>query len=59
MIYNIPQFLPARRYASVGTCYGPVSVSLSVTSRRSIEVVGRIELVFGTGASFDQSYTVF
>jgi len=36
-----------------------VSVSLSVTSRCSIEVVGRIELVFGTGASFDQSYTVF
>ena len=49
--------LPARRYASAGTSYGPVS--LSVTSRCSIEVVGRIELVFGMEASFDQSYAVF
>jgi len=32
---------------------------LSVTSRCSIEVVGRIELVFGVEASFHQSYTVF
>ena len=32
---------------------------LSVTSRCSVEVVGRIELVFGMEASFDQSYTVF
>jgi len=31
---------------------------LSVTSRCSIEVVARIELVFGMGASFDQSYSV-
>jgi len=31
---------------------------LSVTSRCSIEVVGRIELVVGMEASFDQSYTV-
>jgi len=36
-----------------------VSVCLSVTSRCSIEVVGRIELVFGIEASFDQFYTVF
>jgi len=33
-------------------------LSLSVTSRCSIEVVGRIDLVFGTESSFDQSYTV-
>ena len=30
------------------TSNGPVSVCLSVTSRCSVEVVGRIELVFGT-----------
>jgi len=45
----------------VASC-GPVSVCLSVcvclflTSRCSIEVVGRIELVFGMGASLDQSH---
>jgi len=42
-------FLPARRYASAGTSYGPVSVcvciSLPVTSRCSIETAVRIELV--------------
>jgi len=47
--------------------YGPVlapllaetlCLCLSVTSRCSIEVVARIELVFGMGASFDQSYSV-
>jgi len=49
-----------RRYASAGTSYGPVSVCvrvrlyLSVTSRSSIKTDERIELVFGTGASFDQ-----
>jgi len=32
---------------------------LSVTSRCSIEVVGRIELGFGMEASLYQSYTVF
>ena len=31
------RFLPARRYASAGTRYGPVSVCLSVTSRCSIK----------------------
>jgi len=36
-----------------------LSVCLSVTSRCSVEVVGRIELVFGMEASLDQSYTVF
>ena len=35
------------------------SVCLSVTSRCSVEVVGRIEMVFGMQASFDQPYTVF
>jgi len=41
--------------------YGPVSVCvcLSVTSRCSIKMDGRIELVFGTGASSDLSYSVF
>ena len=41
-------FLPARRYATASLySYGPVSVCLSVTSRCSIEMDGRIELVFG------------
>ena len=35
-----------------------VSVTVSVTSRCSIETVERIWLVFGTGASFRVSYTV-
>jgi len=30
-------------------------LSVSVTSRCSIEVVGRMELIFGMEASFDQS----
>jgi len=42
-----------------GTSQGPVSVCLSVTSRCSVEVVGRIELVFVMEAFFDQFYTVF
>ena len=52
--------LPARRYASGGTTYSPVSVSLclSVTSRSSIETTERIELIFSTTASFHLSYTV-
>jgi len=41
----------------VDTSYGPVSVS--VTSQSSVELTGRIELVFGLEASFNQSYTVF
>ena len=36
-----------------------LSVCLSVTSRCSVEVVGRIEMVFGMDAFFDQPYTVF
>jgi len=45
---------------SVGTSYGPVSVSvcLSVTSRCSIKTNKWVELVFGMGASFHLSYTV-
>jgi len=35
------------------------TVCLDVTSRCSTETDGRIELVFGVKASFDQSYTVF
>ena len=44
--------LPAQRYASAGTSYGPVSVCvcLSVTSRSSIETAERIGLLFGMGA---------
>jgi len=34
------------------------SVCLSVTSRSSIEMVERIELVFDKGASFHPPYTV-
>ena len=41
------------------TSHVPVSVCLSVTSWRSIKSSKRINLVFGMGASFDQSYTVF
>ena len=60
-------FLPARRYASAGTSYGPLSVSVSVclsvclfvASRCSVKRAERINLVVGTRASFDQSYTVF
>jgi len=50
-------FLPARRYASAGISYDPVSVCLSVTSWCSVEMRGRIELVFGKWTSFDLSYT--
>jgi len=42
--YLAASFLPARRYASAGTSYGPVSVS--VTSQCSVETVERIGLVF-------------
>ena len=36
-----------------------VCLSVSVASRCSIETAGRIDLNFGTKASFDHSYTVF
>ena len=54
------QYLPALRYAGAGTGYGPVSVclSVSVTSRSSVETDERIELVYSLGASFRLSYTV-
>ena len=49
--------LPSRCYARAGTSYGAVSVSdcvcLSVTSRCSVEMDERINLVFGTEASVD------
>jgi len=53
-------FLAARRYASAGTSYVPVSVSVcrSVTSRCSVETDERIWLVFGMGASLDLSHTL-
>ena len=41
-------FLPARRYASADTSYGPVSVS--VTSRFSVETAKRIGHVFWRGS---------
>jgi len=58
----VTTILPARRYASAGTSYVPVSVCLSVclsdTRWSSIEIDERINVVFGMEASFDQSYTV-
>ena len=57
--------LPARRYASAGTIYGPVYVSvcvyvcLSVISRCSIERDERFNLLFGMAASFDQCCAVY
>ena len=52
--------LPARRHTITGTSHGRMSVSLclSVSSRSSIETDERIELVFGTRASFHPAYTV-
>jgi len=41
-----------------GTSHGPVSVSVSATSRSSTKTAERIWLVIGKGASFDLSYTV-
>jgi len=41
-------FLPSRRCASARTSCDHVSVCLSVTSRCSIKMDGRIKLVFGT-----------
>jgi len=61
LAWNDMPILPARRYASAGSSYGPVSACLcpSVTSRCSVETDGRNNLGFGMGASIDQSYTVF
>jgi len=54
-------FLPAQRYASTGTSYGPVSVCLclSVTTWCSVKGNEWISMVFGMEASFDQSFTMF
>ena len=56
------QYLLALRYAGAGTSYGPVSVclsvSVSITSRSSVETDERIELVYSLGASFRLSCTV-
>ena len=53
-------FLPARHCASAGTIAMAVCLclSVSVTSRCSIELDGRIDPVFDIQASCDQSYTV-
>jgi len=58
----IKRHVPAPRRAGAATSYGPVSACLclwpSDTNRSSVELDGRIELVFGKEASFDLSYTV-
>jgi len=43
----------------LGICYGRSVRPSSVTSRSSVETAERIELVFGTDASFRLSYIVF
>ena len=48
-------YLPARRCASTGTIAMALCPSVSVSMKRN----ERIKLLFGTEASFDQSYTVF
>jgi len=52
-----PFLFTARCYASAVLAMA-LCPSVSVTSRCSIETVGRIELVFGMWASFQPSYTV-
>jgi len=49
-------FYPHNAMLATVLSYGRVSVCHKSCS---VEVVGRIELVFGMEASFDQSYTVF
>jgi len=51
-------FTRATLYAGVGASSVSVYLCLSVTSRCSIEMDGRIELVFGLQA-FGPPYTVF
>ena len=64
-IFAFRQWFYLRDAMRAHTNYGPVSVCLSVClsasvpSRCSVEVAGRIELVFGTEASSDLYYTVF
>ena len=51
--------VPVWHYVSMGTSYGPVSVSMSsVTSWCSIEMAEPIGLVFSMGVSFQLSYSV-
>jgi len=50
-----PTFNPRNLRYRQSVC---LSVCLSVTSRSSIEMVERIELVFDKGASFHPPYTV-
>jgi len=53
------QFSPARRYASAALAMVMcLCVCVSITVRYCIEMAERIELVFGTDAFIDQSYTV-
>jgi len=42
----------------ISICLFGVCVCMSVTSRCSVETTERIELVFGTGASFHPYYAV-
>jgi len=53
-------FLPARRYASAGASYGPVSVSVCVCHKSVLfyRKGWTNRAGFGTGASFHLSYTV-
>jgi len=53
-VLNKKQSLLARRNASAGTSYGPVSV----TSQCCVETVELIGLIFGMKASFNLSYLV-
>ena len=46
-----------RKTRSISTA-GLIELRLVTASRNSIETAERIELVFGTGASFRPSYTV-
>ena len=61
LIFSFFPLFTARCYASAVLAMGlcpSVCVCLSVTSRCSIKTAERIELVFGTWASFHPSYTV-
>jgi len=46
------------RTHSLTACGGGTRVVCATLSRSSVETTERIELVVGTGASFDLSYTV-
>jgi len=61
MHYSIPQtYVLSRHLNSLTRVLAVVlCLSVSVTSRSSVEMPGRTEVFFGMDASFDQSYTVF